>query len=1131
MPVVQPTPAPSRERTLFLAALGLPPARRPEFLERECEGSPGLRAVVDDLLAEHAILGGFLESPAHASGDPPETRVPRERPGDRLGPYRLHEVIGEGGCGIVYHAEQEEPVRRRVALKIIKLGMDTRGVIARFEAERQALALMEHPHIARVLDAGATETGRPFFVMELVRGIRITEYCDTHQLPVVERLRLFLDVCRAVQHAHQKGIIHRDLKPSNILVTVNDGVAVPKVIDFGIAKATEQRLTDKTILTAFHAFVGTPAYMSPEQAGMSSVDVDTRSDIFSLGVLLYELLTGQTPLDADTLARAEFDEVRRMLRETDPARPSHRVASLPADQLSRTAERQRVQGRDLILRLRGDLDWIVMKCLEKDRTRRYETASALALDIERFLANEPISARPPSTLYRFAKFHRRHRLVMTASAAALLALVAASVISTQQALRALRAERAEAGLRHQADLDSARARRGEAVARLNEYVAEINLAQQSLAAGNYGRAIQLVEKHRPSPAHPDLRGFEWRYLWEQCRGHEHRALPNQGGSIHAVALSPDERFLAVGLRGLVRILDPRDGREITRLPGGAFSLAFPPDGASLVVGGHSEVHVWRTADWTESASFPGEAGPAALAPQGDRLAAPTRTGLVVRGPGDWTVFRHLAGHSGPLAFSPDGLRLACGFQTQLRILRLDAEDPPVVLENSGGLAAGRPGPFRMDRGLAFSADGRSVMAARNRHSERGTFVVSVWNAETGRETATLPDDPNRPFHTGNIASLALSPDGRLLATGGWDHAIQLWDVGLRRNRGSLQGQPNEVWSVAWFPDGSRLASGAKDGSLFVWPAYARSGERSLAGDWLPLGFTAPGPSLVVTRPDGTVAVINLTSAEIERSFPAPRSGRPGSPFGSPVAFSPAAGLVARLRSDAEVELLDLATGESRSFRAAERRLENVFLSPDGRTLVTTAADEPVQSWSVADPPARLRTLQPRFAGFLPDGLGYVARPHRGPVEIWNLADDSRRTAMDLEPGEGFQFLLSADGRWVATATGPEESENLVRLRDAGTGRIARVLAGHKQPVMALAFSPDGRTLATSGADSTVKLWNLASGQELLAFRRPGLTYYRILFSPDGHWLALGGGPEAGLRWLHAPSLAETDTQPDASSAP
>src|ERR1035437_6110777 len=349
-------------------------------------------------------------------------------------------------------AEQEEPIRRRVAFKVIKLGMDTEQVIARFESERQALALMDHPNIAKVLDAGATGTGRPYFVMELVRGIRITDYCDQNNLSTEERLKLFVQVCHAIQHAHQKGIIHRDVKPSNILVTLHDGVPVPKVIDFGIAKATTgQCLTDKTLFTAFLQFIGTPVYMSPEQAEMSGLDVDTRSDIYALGVLLYELLTGQTPFEQKALVAAGLDEMRRIIREQEPVRPSTRLSTLADPEQTTVAKRRGADPPQLIHLLRGDLDWIVMKALEKDRARRYDTANGLAMDVERFQSHEPVVARPHSTVYRVRKFVRRNRVMVAAAATVGVVLVLGILGSTWQAIRATKAEREQSRLRQQAE--------------------------------------------------------------------------------------------------------------------------------------------------------------------------------------------------------------------------------------------------------------------------------------------------------------------------------------------------------------------------------------------------------------------------------------------------------------------------------------------------------------------------------------------------------------------------------------------------------------------------------------------------------------------------------------------------------
>jgi serine/threonine protein kinase/Tfp pilus assembly protein PilF len=427
-----------REAAIFDAAMELPPEQRAAHLDHACGGDAALRRRVESLLKADESRCEFLDSPTDPAAAAPTIAIALpsalEKAGDRIGRYKLLQQIGEGGCGVVYMAEQEEPVCRRVALKIIKLGMDTKSVIARFEAERQALALMDHPNIAKVLDAGATETGRPYFVMELVRGLKITEYCDEARLSTHARLDLFTQVCQAIQHAHQKGIIHRDIKPSNILVSANDGPALagcPKVIDFGIAKATAgQKLTDKTVFTAFEQFIGTPAYMSPEQAVLTSVDIDTRSDIYALGVLLYELLTGKTPFDAQELLAIGLDEMRRTIREQEPQRPSTRISTLAQNELSTTAQRRGIAAPKLVSELRGDLDWIVMKALEKDRARRYETANGLAMDIHRHLSNEPVVACPPSRLYRLQKMVRRNKLAFAAGSAVTASLVVGLTLST-----------------------------------------------------------------------------------------------------------------------------------------------------------------------------------------------------------------------------------------------------------------------------------------------------------------------------------------------------------------------------------------------------------------------------------------------------------------------------------------------------------------------------------------------------------------------------------------------------------------------------------------------------------------------------------------------------------------------------
>jgi serine/threonine protein kinase/tetratricopeptide (TPR) repeat protein len=428
------------EETLFAEAVGKKGEARAAFLTRHCKDNPVLRQRLEALLRANDYPDPDLE-PAAPRESAALHEPSSERPGTVIGPYKLLEQIGEGGFGVVFMAEQQQPLLRKVALKVLKPGMDTRQVVARFEAERQALALMDHPNIAKIHDAGTTPSGRPYFVMELVRGVPITEFCDQRRFTPRQRLELFVTVCQAVQHAHQKGIIHRDLKPSNVMVTLHDVVAVPKVIDFGIAKATGQRLTERTLFTHFAQMVGTPLYMSPEQAEMSGLDVDTRSDVYALGVLLYELLTGTTPFESDTLKKVGLDEMRRIIREEDPPTPSQRLSTLEAKACSTVSERRGVDSRRLGQVLRGELDWVVMKALEKDRNRRYESASALATDVLRYLNDEAVEACPPSAGYRLRKYARRHRRLLATVGMLAAVLLMAAVVSAWQAKVARDAQR------------------------------------------------------------------------------------------------------------------------------------------------------------------------------------------------------------------------------------------------------------------------------------------------------------------------------------------------------------------------------------------------------------------------------------------------------------------------------------------------------------------------------------------------------------------------------------------------------------------------------------------------------------------------------------------------------------------
>jgi WD40 repeat protein/serine/threonine protein kinase len=805
------TPSNNRLEEIFARAAALPVADRAAWLDAACTGQPELRAEVEALLRSHEA-SGFMEGvPRNPQIESELARLKPEEAGDRIGNYKLREKLGEGGFGVVWVADQESPVRRRVALKIIKLGMDTKEVIARFEQERQALAVMDHPNIAKVLDAGATPFGRPFFVLELVRGIKITDYCDQANLSTPDRLELFIAVCHAVQHAHQKGIIHRDLKPSNILVTLHDGVPVPKVIDFGVAKATQsQRLTDLTIYTQFEQMIGTPLYMSPEQAEMSGLDIDTRSDIYSLGVLLYELLVGRTPFDPEHLMRQGIDEIRRTIREQEPPKPSTALQTMAAELRTKVAQHRQSDSIRIAKLLRGDLDWIVMKALEKDRTRRYETANGFAEDIRRYLSNEPVTAAAPSAAYLLRKFARRHKAPLVFAALIAAVLVTATGISLWQKEIAIVAKKETAEAlgkveEKKAEVDRKnleyRAMLAEA-ARSDRFVAaqDLRAGKEREAFAYLARACEYDSLSSLTVAEMAVAALNtWHYLTP-------KAILKRYDS--TMGFSPDgTRIVTASITGkTARVWDGMTGQNLTTLAGHehvVLSAQFSPDGTRIVTAsGDKTARVWDAATGRSLTTLAGHedtVNSVQFSPDGTRIVTVSsdKTARIWNAATGQNLVT-LVGHNGSVLrarFSSDGTR----------ILTASSDWTARVWDAATGTSLATLGGHKDPVWFAqFIADGSRILTAS---SDR---TVRVWDVATGSSLATLAG------HEDAVQSAQFSPDGTRIVTASLEKIARVWDVATGSSLATLAGHENAVQSAQFSPDGTRIVTASADKTARVW---------------------------------------------------------------------------------------------------------------------------------------------------------------------------------------------------------------------------------------------------------------------------------------------------------------------------